>query len=435
MTLAEKVKTEVPRALEDLAALVAVPSVSSMPEHAADVLRSAELVRDLYAAEGVEARVVTTGGAQPAVIGRKAGPPGAPTVLLYGHHDVQPTGDLSRWTTDPFTQVRRDDRLFGRGTSDDKGAVALHLALLRAFGPDLPVNLVFLVEGEEEIGSPGFGRLLEGHVDELRADVVVVPDAVNPTPDTPSLTVALRGIHHLFVELCTLSRPVHSGLYGGVLPCALTSLIQLLATLHDEDGQLAVPGLERQPGPAPQVVLELDGVSLEGVEQLGSGSLGERLVSSHSVTVLALDAVPVAEASNVLHARARAKLGIRIPPGDDPHEALGHVQAHLQRNVRHGMHLMLEPGHSGVGFRADVHSPVWAEAARAAYGTDSVDVGAGGSIPFVAALAEAFPKAQILITAVQDSGSNAHSYDESLHVAGFEKACVAHALLLAGLGS
>lgn len=433
MTLEENVKAEVPRALEDLAAMVAVPSVSSMPEHDDDVQRSAELVRDLLAAEGVDARVITTGGARPAVIGRKAGPEGAPTVLLYGHHDVQPTGDRERWTSDPFTAVTRGDRLYGRGSSDDKGAVALHLALLRAFGPDLPVHLVFLVEGEEEIGSPGFSRLLEAHLEELRADVVLVPDAVNPTPDTPSLTVALRGMHQLVLELATLSRPVHSGLYGGVLPCALTSLVQLLATLHDADGQLAVPGLVPQTGPAPEAIVDLDGLALEGVQELGSGSLGSRLVTSPTVTVLALDAVPVAEASNVLHARARAKLGIRVPPGDDPHQALGQVVAHLQGHVKHGAHLMLEPGHSGVGFRTERPSEAWASAARTAYGKDSVDVGAGGSIPFVAALAEAFPKAQLLVTAVQDSGSNAHSYDESLHVEGFTKACVAHALLLQSL--
>jgi len=425
---------QVPRALQDLERLVAIPSVSSLPEHADDVRRSAEAVRDLYRAEGVDARVVTTGGARPAVLGHRAGPAGAPTVLLYAHHDVQPTGDLSAWATDPFTPTRRDGRLLGRGTSDDKGAVALHLALLRAFGAELPVSLVVLVEGEEEIGSPGFAALLAGHRDELRCDVVVVPDAVNPDRLTPSATTGLRGNADLVVELATLSRPVHSGLYGGVLPCALTSLVQLIGTLWDEDGVLAVDGLGGLADP-PEALVDLDGLLLAGVGEVGSGSYGARLVGEPSVTVLALDAVPVAEASNVLHPRARAKLGLRVPPGEDAGAALTALEAHLLARVPHGAQVDIERGRDGSGFLSPSVPDVWRAAAEEAYGRPPVAIGVGGSIPFVTALAEAFPSAEVVITALQDPASNAHSFDESLDLEGFGKACVAHALLLQGIAA
>jgi acetylornithine deacetylase/succinyl-diaminopimelate desuccinylase-like protein len=433
MSIEQRVAAEVPRALEDLRVMVAIPSVSSMPQHAEDVSRSAELVASLLAAEGVTCRVVTTGGARPAVLGHKRGPAGAPTVLLYAHHDVQPVGDLAEWSADPWVAAERDGRLFGRGTSDDKGAVALQLALLRAFGDDLPVSLVFLVEGEEEIGSPRFDALLAEHEDELTADVVVVPDAVNPDPLTPSVTTALRGNADLVMTLATLTRPVHSGLYGGAAPCALTTLVATIGRLYDESGALAVPGLEPEVGTGVQVLLDVDEVLLPGVRQLGTGPLADRLVSAPSITVLAIDATPVADASNVLHPSARAKLGVRLPPGGDPDDVLTALEDRLRTLVPAGAVVSFERGPGGAGFRSAHVPAAWAVAAEKAYGRASVDVGVGGSIPFVRALADLLPKAAFLVTALQDSQSKAHSFDESLHLEGFEKACIAHALLLEGL--
>ena len=431
--LQDRVRAEIPRALEDLRALVAIPSVSSMPDHADDVMRSAEATCELFRAEGVDARVVTTGGARPAVIGHRAGPEGAPTVLLYGHHDVQPLG--AGWSRDPWELTRDGDRLYGRGSSDDKGAIAVHLAVLRAFGDELPVSVTVLIEGEEELGSPRFAELLAGHVDELRADAIVCPDAVNPSPLQPSLATDLRGNVDLVVTLSTITRPVHSGLYGGVLPCALTTLIQLLATLHDDSGRLAVAGLEASALEPPTVESDYEGLLREGVQELPGGSLASRLVTSPSVTILAVDAVPVAQASNVLHPRAAAKIGVRVPPDADPAAALEAIVAHLRSHVRHGAQLEIEPGRAGLGFHGKPASNAWALAAKEAFGTDSVDVGAGGSIPFLSALQAVNPAADFFVTAVQDSGSQAHSFDESLHVPGFEAACVAHALLLQHLGA
>jgi acetylornithine deacetylase/succinyl-diaminopimelate desuccinylase-like protein len=431
--LQDRVRAEIPRALEDLRALVAIPSISSMPDHADDVQRSAEATCELFRAEGVDARVVTTGGARPAVIGHKAGPAGAPTVLLYAHHDVQPLG--AGWSRDPWSLTADGDRLYGRGSSDDKGAIALHLAVLRAFGDDLPVSVTVLVEGEEEIGSPRFSELLAGHVDELRADAIVCPDAVNPSPLQPSLTTDLRGNVDLVVTLSTIERPVHSGLYGGALPCALTTLVQLLATLHDASGNLVVEGLVPSTLQPPSVDVDVDELLLPGVQEIAGASRAARLVTEHSVTVLAVDAVPVAEASNVLHPRAAAKLGVRVPPDGDPDQVTAVLEAHLRARVLHGARLDIERGRAGLGFHGRPRSDAWSVAAKEAFGADSVDIGAGGSIPFLSALQAVNPDADFFVTAVQDSGSQAHSFDESLHVPGFEAACVAHALLLDSLGS
>jgi acetylornithine deacetylase/succinyl-diaminopimelate desuccinylase-like protein len=431
--LLDRVRAEIPRALEDLRALVAIPSISSMPDHADDVQRSAEATCELFRAEGVDARVVTTGGARPAVIGHKAGPPGAPTVLLYGHHDVQPLG--AGWSRDPWALTRDGDRLYGRGSSDDKGAIAVHLAVLRAFGDELPVSVTVLIEGEEEIGSPRFAELLAGHVDELRADAIVCPDAVNPSPLQPSLTTDLRGNVDVVVTLSTIARPVHSGLYGGVLPCALTTLVQLLATLHDAEGRLAVEGIAPSSVEAPTVMSDYADLLLEGVQELPGESLASRLVTSPSITVLALDAVAVAQASNVLHPRAAAKIGVRVAPDADPTAVLDALEAHLRAHVGHGAQLEVERGRAGLGFHGRPRSDAWARAAKEAFGTESIDIGVGGSIPFLTALQEVNPEADFFVTAVQDSGSQAHSFDESLHVPGFEAAVVAHALLLRNLGA
>jgi acetylornithine deacetylase/succinyl-diaminopimelate desuccinylase-like protein len=427
--LEDAVLAEVPRALDDLRQLVAVRSVSADPLLAGEVHRSATMVAELLTAEDVKCRVVTTGGSRPAVLGTKPGPPGARTVLLYAHHDVQPVGD--GWASDPFTLTERQGRLYGRGSADDKAAIALHLAVLRAFGDALPVNVVLLVEGEEEIGSPCLPALLEAHRDELTADVAVVPDAVNAASGVPALTTALRGIADLVVEVSTLTRTVHSGLYGGALPCALTALVHALGTLHDSHGRIVVEGLEDASLDRVETLADPEGLLLPHVAQIGNGSLAERLVARHAITVLALDAVPVDQAANVLHPRARAKLSIRVPPGRSPEVATAVVEAHLRRNLPSGVRVAATPGALGGGYLAgDGPFRRLAESALGkAFGAPCVSLGVGGSIPFVAALAEALPEAEVLVTAVQDDVSAAHSTDESLSIADFRRASVAQAYL------
>src|SRR5215469_13945293 len=244
--LAAAVRDVLPAVRSDLDRLVRIPSVSAYPAAAPPVRASARAVAGLLRAAGLpEAEVVAVAGGQPTVLGHRPGPPGAPTVLLYAHHDVQPPGDAAAWDSDPFLPSERDGRLYGRGAADDKAGVAVHLAALRALGDRLPVGVTVLVEGEEEIGSPTVAGFLAGYAGRVRADVLVLADSINWATGIPSLTTSLRGGANVTVEVRTLRHGVHSGAYGGPVPDALTALCRLLATLHDERGDVAVEGLVR----------------------------------------------------------------------------------------------------------------------------------------------------------------------------------------------
>ena len=251
-SLRDAVRRELPRARADLEALVAVPSISSDPAHAGDVERACRLVAELAGQAGAAAVQVVAAGGHPAVIATWPAPPGAPTVLLYAHADVQPTGPVAEWTSPPFTATERAGRLYGRGAADDKAGVLMHLAVLRAFDGRPPVGVVLFLEGEEEVGSPTLSALLAEHRDLLRSDVIVIADSSNPSVDVPAFTTSLRGLVDLVVEVRTLERPVHSGVFGGPVPDALTALCRLLATLHDDAGDVAVAGLTRSPSSAPE---------------------------------------------------------------------------------------------------------------------------------------------------------------------------------------
>src|SRR5580658_8878100 len=310
-----------PAVRADLEQLVRIPSVSADPAAAPHLKASADAVAALLRQAGLpQVDVVTAGGSQPAVLARRPAPPGAPTVLLYAHHDVQPAGPRADWDSDPFTPAVRDGRLYGRGAADDKAGIAVHLAALRAHGDDLPVGVTVLIEGEEETGSPALEPFLDAYADRLKADVVVFADAVNWTADVPSLTTTLRGGSSVVVEVRTLEHGVHSGLYGGPVPDALTALCRMLATLHDERGDVAVPGLFRghaDPLDLTEAQLRADAGVLEGVQLTGTGGLTERLWAGPAIAVIGLDAPSVDAASNTLIPSARAKVSMRIAPGDD----------------------------------------------------------------------------------------------------------------------
>ncbi|MGI8899761.1 MAG: M20/M25/M40 family metallo-hydrolase, partial [Nocardioides sp.] len=241
-----------PTVRADLEALVRIPSVSADPARADDVRRSADATADLFRAEGFDdVQILTAAGGAPAVLARKPAPDGAPTVLLYAHHDVQPTGDIEDWDSDPFTPTERGDRLYGRGAADDKAGIAAHLAAIRVFGDHLPVGVTLLIEGEEEVGSPTLEAFLAEHRQLLAADVIVIADSGNWDIGEPALTTSLRGLCDGVVEVRTLEHGVHSGMWGGVVPDAVTALVRLLATLHDDDGNVAIAGLHA--GPAADV--------------------------------------------------------------------------------------------------------------------------------------------------------------------------------------
>ncbi|WP_338569264.1 dipeptidase [Arachnia propionica] len=437
--LAWNVERVLPSAIADLHRLISIPSISSMPEHDADVAACADVVSGLFRDLGASEVKLLDGGGKPAVWANFPGPEGTPTVLLYAHYDVQPTGDIEAWTSPAFEPTERGGRLYARGSADDKGGVALHLAALRVFNGAPPVGVKVFIEGEEEIGSPTMPTLLDRYRDELAADVYVVADSVNWEVGKPSLTTSLRGVADCQVTVSTLAEGLHSGQFGGVVPDALTALCRLLATLHDEAGNVAIEGLVT--GTAPDLdypedrLLEETGL-LEGVSQIGDGSVVERMWFKPAASVLAIDATPVAKASNTLIPSARAKVSVRLVPGQDPAAAAKALEDHLRRNAPWGAHVDVVAGQCGAPGRITLDGPR-AEAARAAFreafGVEAVEIGCGGSIPIVAEFADRNPGALVLVTAVTDPNSRMHGIDESLDLGDFAKAALAETLLLNNL--
>ena len=433
------VRQVLPGVRADLDALIRIPSVSADPAAAAQVRRSADMTAGLFRDVGApEIEVLQVDGGQPAVLARYPAPPGKPTVLLYAHHDVQPTGEESGWTSPPFEPTERDGRLYGRGTADDKAGVAAHLAALRTYGGEPPVGVTVLVEGEEEIGSPTLGAFLDRCRGKLAADFIVLADSANFDVGTPAFTTSLRGLVDCVVEVRALEHGVHSGVYGGAAPDALTALCRLLATLHDELGNVAVEGLVSSKAPQvdyPEERFRAEAAMLDGVQLLGSGSVAERIWARPAASVLAIDATRVADASNTLLPAARAKVSVRLAPGDDARRAREALAEHLRRHAPWGVVVNVVDGDAGQPFAVDTRGPKFdtARAAfREAYGNDTVEVGVGGSIPFIAEFAAAFPGAAVLVTSAgADLDCRAHSTDESLNLAEFERACLAEALLLA----
>jgi acetylornithine deacetylase/succinyl-diaminopimelate desuccinylase-like protein len=297
-----------------------------------------------------------------------------------------------------------------------------------------------LVEGEEEIGSPALSGFLGAFRDALRADVVVFADAGNWTADVPALTTSLRGGTTVVVEVRTLHHGVHSGMYGGPVPDALTALCRTLASLHDEHGNVAVPGLthgEADPLDLTEAHFRAEAGVLDGVRLTGTGGLTARLWAGPAIAVTGIDAPSVAAASNTLIPVARAKVSMRVAPGDDATAARDALVAHLAAHAPWGARVSVQPGAAAAPFTARSGGRAYSYARSAlkeAWGTAAVDAGAGGSIPFVTAYAGLFPDAEILITGVEDPGTRAHGSNESLHLATFERACLAEALLLGHLG-
>lgn len=405
--LVERVREVLPSVRRDLEDLVRIESVWADPARRAEVQRSAQSVAELLSQAGFDdVRIVSEGGA-PAVIAHHPAPPGAPTVLLYAHHDVQPEGDRGQWQSEPFEPTERNGRLYGRGTADDKAGIATHLAAFRAHGGRPPVGVTVFVEGEEESGSPTLGRLLAAHRDALAADVIVIADSDNWSSDVPALTVSLRGLADCVVEVATLDHGLHSGLWGGVIPDALSVLVRLLASLHDDDGNVAVAGLHETdianlnfPEYPPERVRADSGL-LDGVSEIGSGSVPQRLWAKPAITVIGIDTTSIAASSNTLIPRARAKISMRVAPGGDAAAHLDALEDHLRRHVPWGAEVTVTRGELGQPYAVEASGAVYdaaREAFREAWGVAPIDMGMGGSIPFIAEFAAAFPQAKILVT-------------------------------------
>ncbi len=439
--LAARVQSVLPSVRSDLEDLVRIQSVSADPERLSEVEVSARKTADLFAAEGVDVEIVRAfDGAPPAVIGEKKGPEGAPTVLLYAHHDVQPENDHADWDSPPWEPTERDGRLYGRGAADDKAGIMAHVGALRALGDDLPVTVRLFIEGEEEVASATLPQLLAQYEERLRADVIVIADSGNWDIGVPALTTSLRGLIRVDVELRTLTHAVHSGMWGGLAPDAIMALVRLLSSLWDEHGAPAVAGLVS--GPAadvdyPEDRLRAESGAIDGLSWVGSGSAVERLWTQPAITVTGFDAPKVAGASNTLSPVARARVTIRIAPGDTAANAVERLEEHLRAHVPWGASLSTTVVDTGEPIAIPADGPAY-DAARAAFteawdGTAPVDMGVGGSIPFIAEFLEAFPAASVLVTGVEDPDTRAHGANEGLHLAEFARVVHAEALLLRNL--
>ncbi|WP_262848253.1 M20/M25/M40 family metallo-hydrolase [Mumia quercus] len=438
-TLRPKVAGLMPQIREDLEAMVALPSCA-FPGFPADPVNAmAQYVADAFGRYGVPAEITEVPGGYPAVTAHLPAPDGRPTVLLYAHYDVQPAPKEQGWETEPFTPTWRDGRLFGRGAADDKSGIAIHLATLAAFDGKPPVGVRLVVEGEEETISHLEGWV-EANPDEVQADVMVVADMGNLAVGEPVLSTGLRGHVKAVVEVRTLAQPVHSGLFGGAAPDAQMALIKMLATLIDDDGTCLVEGIASgawEGADYSEEMLRANAGVLDGVDLVGTGSIASRLWAKPSISVLGMDAVPVDKASNVLQPTARAVVAMRIPPGQDPHDAIEKLMAHLRA---------VAPWHVQVDVHEDKVSPPFSqptdgrafglmrEALATAYGREVETVGSGGSIPLLDTLRDVAPEADFVLIGAQDAArANIHGPNESVDPSEIENMALAQALLIASL--
>lgn len=441
-----------PSTIADLSRLVRIPSVSWSAFDPANVRASADavagLLRDTGVFESVEVTQAPIDGeqlGQPAVLATRAARNGRPTVLLYAHHDVQPPGSDDDWDTPPFEPTVRGDRIYGRGAADDKAGVMAHVAsvraLVEALGPDFDLGLAVFIEGEEEFGSRSFANFLHENRAALAADVIVVADSDNVDIDTPALTVSLRGNVTFRLTVSTLEHASHSGMYGGAAPDAMLALVKLLATLHDDRGEVAVDGFlsyddAAEPPHLSEEQFREEAALLPGVTPIGSGPILSRMWSKPTITITGIDAPTVANASNTLLPSAAVRLSARVAPGQPAADAYAAIERHLRAHAPFGAHVDVSDVDTGEAFLVDTAGWAATEAKRAmtdAWGNEAAETGIGGSIPFIADLVREFPDAQILVTGVEDPDSRAHSPNESLHLGVFKRAILSEALLLARL--
>lgn len=439
-----------PATVADLARLVRIPSVSWPAFDPAHVAESAEAVAELLRGTGVfelveVRRALVADGSelgQPAVVASRPARNGRPTVLLYAHHDVQPPGKDGDWETPPFEPTQRGDRLHGRGAADDKAGVMAHVGAIRAFAEaagDFDLGIAVFVEGEEEWASRSFANFLHENRDLLAADAIIVADSGNWDLETPAITVALRGAVAFNLRIDTLAHASHSGMYGGAVPDAMLAGIRLLDTFWRPDGSVAVDGLRSADLETPaydEAQLRAESGLLDGVTPIGTGTILSRIWAQPAITITGIDAPDVANASNTLVPGVRVRVSARIAPGQDADEAFAAIRAHLEAHAPFGAKLTFEDVDTGQAFLVDTSGWAVAETRAAmaeAWGREPVEIGVGGSIPFIAELVEEFPGAQILVTGVEDPDSRAHSPNESLHLGVFKRALLSEALFLARL--
>ncbi|NUP66213.1 MAG: M20/M25/M40 family metallo-hydrolase [Nonomuraea sp.] len=431
------VTAAMPQAIEELKRLAAIPSVA-FPGHPEEpVFAAAAMTEELVRSAGLpHVQQVAVEGSFPAIYAEAPAPPGAPTVLLYAHYDVQPAGDPAAWRTPPFEPTLIDGKLYGRGCADDKSGIISHVTALRTFQGRFPVGIKVIIEGQEEYAGERLESFVERNPDLLRADAIVVADTGNPRVGDPAVTTSLRGMAAFTIEVRTLRESVHSGSFGGAAPDALAALMRMLTALHDENGDVRVPGLPRGTffgqGPSEEEFRKTAGV-MEGVSLVGSGSLADRLWSSYAITVTGLDVPTVSGAINAVQPAARARVTVRIPPAGDPKTTVNAVVEFLRQVAPWGVQASFGDFTVGSGFQADSGGKARAALNRAmerAFGRPPRDVGAGGSIPLVNTLLKQYPAAEILLFGAEDEDAAIHAPNERVDLEELRRTATAEALFL-----
>ena len=407
--------------IELLSELVEIPSISSLEENQKDVLESANYISDLFKKVGLKSKVTSSKNSKPAVLAHTEIDPSKKTVLLYAHHDVQPVGDINKWNTDPFKPEIIDGRLFARGSGDNKAGVVTHYEVVKNLLETLPVNIKIFIEGEEEIGSPYMTEFIAENRRDLEADVIVIADSGNIKSGVPTITTSLRGLVDGVIVVDQQMESVHSGLGGGVVPDAFMILSRIIASFHNDKGELLIEGLT----PTEQDVFELSdefvksSLSSNGVELFEMDSYSKRLWLEPALSILAIDAPPVAESVNLLIPKAKAKVSLRLPPTEDPDHAMNMLEKHIKENTPFNANVNFIPEAKGKGISVDPKnefSSKLIESFNKNWENEVAYMGVGGSIPFANVFINEFPNSEIVLVGAGDEEGNAHAPNESVNI-------------------
>lgn len=441
--------------VKDLSELVKIPSVSSKNFAKFDekyITQTAEKVKELMEDAGLKnAEVIGFPNAHPYVYGEWVELPNKPTILLYAHYDVQPPGRAEKWISPAFEPTERDGRIYGRGTADDKAGVMVHLASIKSYlktHGTLPLNIKVLIEGEEEVGSESLEIFVNKYSDKLKSDLIVIADTGNLDTGLPSITYLLRGLIDAFVEVKALKYPVHSGQWGGPIPDPAMGLCKLLSTLTTEDGKIAIEGvydgiktlsekekenLESLPFDEERFKEQsglLEGASLR---KFDSASVYEQLWYLPSLTIVAMESCTLKDAANQIMDSAKAKVGIRIVPNQNPKKVLDLLTEHLRKNAPKGYVVDVIPDeNTGIWWETNIDQKVFDYACKAlekGYNKKPVFIGTGGSIPFVKPFSEALGGVPCILIGIEDPFTRAHSENESLGLEDFNKSIISNIYL------
>lgn len=425
--------------LEELKQFLSIPSISSLSEHKKDMKDCASYLGNLMKEAGLEHITINETAGHPVVTGDWLHAEGKPTILVYGHYDVQPVDPLELWESDPFKAEVRENKLYARGSSDDKGQVFMHVKVIEAFlkeQGELPVNVKFLIEGEEEIGSVHLPDFVESNKENLAADLVLISDTALYAPGRPAVCYALRGLTGVQIDVRSASGDLHSGIYGGGIQNSIHALVELLASFHDKHGTIQVDGFYDKVRPitdeekAAYAALDFDaeGAKKEaGVKELFGETDFTYLERTWARPTLEINGVYGGFSGEgiktVIPATAGAKITCRLVPDQDPYEIVKQLRAHIEKHKPAGVDITITEFDKGKPFITPLEHPYIQAAGRSyetQYDAKTAYIRAGGSIPIVAAFDEIL-NTPVIMMGFGLSTENFHAPNEHFHLDNFDK--------------